>query len=156
MKIKTGARGPGGKDYSSVDASILESPPAKSQRPTADPRTGKQRWIKFYLADWIIETGRLSASNERHALRLCLASVAEGGPLRDSPNMFCNILSLSRWQWTRVREELIHAKFIRIEGDTIVVPFAQTAIATFERRSTVNRQNALERRIVDDIEGVAR
>ncbi len=115
--------------------------PAKKATP--DPRSGKQTWAKFYLGDWLLAVTPLSSSHERHALRLYIASVGVGGPLRDSPKACQDILELTRWQWKRVRRDLIEAKFIHIEDGAIVVPLAQTAIANFERRSFANRQNAL-------------
>ena len=121
--------------------------PAKKATP--DPRSGKQTWAKFYLGDWLLAVTPLSPSTERHALRLYLESVRVGGPLHDSVKVY-RMLDISRWQWTRVRKDLIAAKFIHIEDGAIVVPLAQTAIANFERRSIANRQNALGGR--DDIE----
>ena len=150
MRKETGVQGP--TDFNNTtDASIVEIHPAKSPRPKPDPRTGIQAWSKFYHGDWLIAVSRFSPATERHALHLFMASIDQQGPLRDVPRVCRLILGISRSQWYRVREELIDGKFIRIEGDTIVVPMAQKAIASYQRRSTVNRQNALVR-YRDDIE----
>ena len=136
---------------SPIDTSIVEIHPAKSPRTKPDPRTGVQAWSKFYLGDWRSAVSRFPPATERHALHLYMASIEQQGPLRDVPRVVCKILGVGPSHWYRVRKELIDGRFIQIHDDTIVVPLAQKAIDSYQRRSTVNRRNALAR-YRDDIE----
>ena len=150
VRKETGVQGP--TDFNNTtDASIVEIHPGQSPRSKPDPRTGIQAWCKFYHGDWRCAVSRFPPATERHALHLYMASIEQQGPLRDVPRIGCKILSVRPSHWYRVRKELIEGRFIQIHGDTIVVPLAQKAIASYQRRSTVNRQNALAR-YRDDIE----